>query len=215
MTTSVGTAVAGSGWRPAVLLSRPRELVEWRQRVPSRTGYGHEPGTLFLHEMRTPSGARRLVCVEMSVRNRLHDVNSDSRDEGKELEVETLRSFHATVIDPQKADAEVRTTLVIEDPRPGRARLSVERPVAGVKPVARLLPASAWRVYAGQPDVADPGHLTIAYDVAGVRGTIDGHLNDGDRLILTPRAGRRVIWESSSQYTWDLTAPGAATAPAR
>jgi hypothetical protein len=56
--------------------------------------------------------------------------------------------------------------------------------------------------------------LTIAYEIAGVPGVIDGQLSDGDRLMLTPRVGRLATWTSANEYTWDLAA-SPSTAPAK
>jgi len=61
-----------------------------------------------------------------------------------------------------------------------------------------------WRIFAGQADKGDRSHLTIAYDIDGRPGVIDGRLTDGDRLMLTPRAGRLGGWRSGEEYTWEM-----------
>jgi hypothetical protein len=44
------------------------------------------------------------------------------------------------------------------------------------------------RWYAGQPDELDSTHFTIDYEVAGVRGTVDGYLSDDGRHVrMQPR----------------------------
>ena len=47
------------------------------------------------------------------------------------------------------------------------------------------------RVFAGQPDPNDASHFTIAYEVNGTPGVIDGWLLEDDTVQLHPRAGRR------------------------
>ena len=43
------------------------------------------------------------------------------------------------------------------------------------------------RIFAGQPDPADPSHFTIRYQLWGQEDIIDGKLQDDDRVTLTPR----------------------------
>ena len=45
------------------------------------------------------------------------------------------------------------------------------------------------RLYAGQPDIADPSHFTIAYSVDGQPGVLDGRLTDVDTVFLSIRDG--------------------------
>ncbi len=45
------------------------------------------------------------------------------------------------------------------------------------------------RVFAGQPDPADPAHFTISYTVVGQPGVIDGRLGDDDTITLKVREG--------------------------
>src|SRR5439155_6113067 len=73
-----------------------------------------------------------------------------------------------------------------------------------------------WRIFTGRVDPADASHITIAYDIDGKPGVIDGRLNDGDRLMLQPRAGSLVRWRSGSEYLWNMagTPPRSATQPA-
>lgn len=51
---------------------------------------------------------------------------------------------------------------------------------SGVSTVLLCLrsPSQHLRVFAGQPDPADPSHFTICYETAGARGIIDGWLRD-------------------------------------
>ena len=47
-------------------------------------------------------------------------------------------------------------------------------------------PGDRLRLYAGQPDPADPSRFTIDYDCNGVRGTLIGTLGPNDTVTLTP-----------------------------
>lgn len=44
------------------------------------------------------------------------------------------------------------------------------------------------RIYAGQPDPADPSHFTIDYEMWGQRDTFDGWLQPDDTVRLKPRS---------------------------
>jgi len=55
-----------------------------------------------------------------------------------------------------------------------------------------LGPSDRVRLYDGRPDPNDATRFTIDYDFNGVRGTIDGQVNDDETVTLTPRAGRIV-----------------------
>lgn len=77
------------------------------------------------------------------------------------------------------------------------------------------------RVFAGQPDPADPSRFTIGYRLDGRTGTIDGRIRD-DEIVLRPRegapAGDDAIREArnvgiAADAAWDLTAPPAASKP--
>ena len=46
-----------------------------------------------------------------------------------------------------------------------------------------------FRVFAGQPDPHDPSYFTIPFELAGQPGTIDGRLDDSDRVTLIVRGG--------------------------
>jgi len=43
------------------------------------------------------------------------------------------------------------------------------------------------RIYAGQPDSADPSHFTIRYRMWGQEDVLDGYLKDDDTVTLKPR----------------------------
>jgi hypothetical protein len=57
----------------------------------------------------------------------------------------------------------------------------------GETPFLAALPGI--RVFAGQPDRTDPTHFTIAYDVSGEKGIVDGYLKDNGSVDLVHRHG--------------------------
>ena len=118
------------------------------------------PGSavVFLHGRTSPSGKRRLVCIEADPQVVNHSVGSTS----------ILPSWSFRVLTPgtlRKEPADV----------PG--------PV--YKDAFFLIAAE--RIYAGQPDPADPSHFTIDYERHGERKTVDAWLQDDDTLKFRHR----------------------------
>jgi hypothetical protein len=117
-------------------------------------------GTLFLHELRTPSGTRRLVGV---------DFTGSSRGwiAGQPLPIHIVLAARVYDWPWAMAMPKVRTVWSGGMELPHR------------EGVLRVLP--------GQIDPADPSHFTIPYTVDGQAGTIDGWLKDDDKILLEPR----------------------------
>jgi hypothetical protein len=193
---------------------------------------GGADAPVFVHAMRTPGGQERLVAIFFGASQVLQELpaadesgggagsGSGRRPSGWELQTE--RALRAFVFDPQRLPSLAPQTIIrFTEPAAGRPRLVAEfqgpasrnddsNVSVATSAVTGLRP---WQVFAGQPDPADPTHLTIAYDIAGVPGVIDGRLTDGERLMMTPRTGRNTGWTGTSEYGWDLGAlpppPGA------
>ena len=78
----------------------------------------------------------------------------------------------------------------------------------------RLAPDERLRLYAGQPDPADPSRFTINCVVAGERGTIEGRILAGDVVSFRPIAGEALkrrwrTWDrATTQPWWDARPPG-------
>lgn len=159
---------------------------------------------LFLHERASPSGQRFVVAV------RLRAAAGFNARQGRDFPM-TPTSGSSTsqvtfIVDKRRmVEADwwpVGTAGPSVDARgKGRnARLLLSLPdeenhvAARVKPgVTRAeLPAIDYgnklRFYAGQPDPNDPSRFTIAYEVDGRPGAIDGRLGN-DTLNLQPREG--------------------------
>jgi hypothetical protein len=200
-------ALRVSGWQPPVRAGTAAEAIAWRDLTPKpHPLIADGDTTLFLHEMKTPSGQQRLVIVSFSASQYINDVGP-KKGPSRHYEVETIRTFQATMLDPQRSAPDLSQTRMVVDDPPARTQLLAAFEAGDdAHPVADLRPAGRWRIFAGQVDAADPTHLTIGYEIEGQAAVIDGRLNDGDRLMLTPRAGRMVGWTSAFEYEWDLTA---------
>lgn len=125
-------------------------------------------GLVFSHERTAPAGTRRLVIVEVAV---------------------------APPVPPQAGPLRQELRLLNYVIRPGSFGEVPE--VANnqafgwtVQKFSALAPADRVRLFAGQPDAADPTHFTIGYAVNGVPGTIDGWLGDDERVKLQVRKGQ-------------------------
>ncbi len=130
---------------------------------------------VFLHARRTPGGEERVVTIDIS---------------------EPARSNAAT---------EPIILLQLNAVVPGSLLRPADAPLLGAQTFSVFLgPADRARVYAGQPDAADPTHFTFDVEVNGQRTTIDGHLADGGTVTLKPRAGLEDVpstWEPPGS-TW-------------
>jgi hypothetical protein len=196
-------------WQPPAARRIPEALVA----VMSASGNSvikqvSAENSVFLHEMNTPSGQRRLVWVAIS--NQPEPVESREKEHLK-YDIAMNRRLDAYVFDQDGANA-VRTSVLIQTPRPDLVLVFAGESNGPVE----LQTHGEWRVLAGQLDKADRSHFTIAYEIAGRPGVIDGRLTDGDRLMLEPRVGRLVGWKSGEEYTWEMpAAAGAATGAAK
>jgi hypothetical protein len=117
-----------------------------------------DDGTVFLHEMQTPSGERRLVLLSISSFSQLaYDANM--------LRLE-YREWSAAV-NPQLLKSDEATFAGLESP---------------------FISKRHWKFFAAQPDTADPSHFTFDYDLDGARHTCDAWLKDDGQLIVSQRS---------------------------
>ena len=117
---------------------------------------GAESAVVFLHGRTSPSGNRRIVCVEATPTVLYSD---GDRSIGMRW------SF--SVLEPDG----LRGPTIIPVPAGGEPSFSY----------------SADRIYAGQPDPADPAHFTFEYENGGARKTVDGWLLDDNTLKFSIR----------------------------
>ena len=139
------------------LWSHTRPVSDWRAFSELR---GTIPSTtqavLFLHERRTASGITRLVFV--TIRPWTYD------------QPELKERLRWTVIHPGSVNRD--PTSSTWEPLVFRLGIWQQLP----------FPNQRLRLFAGQPDLADPSHFTIGYELDGSRGTIDGWLRDNEPL---------------------------------
>jgi len=200
-----------------------------------------DPALLFLHERTTPRGTKYLVAVrlypgyDIGWTESTTDKVTGSTTDRVHSQIWTLvknRRLVASAWDypapPASPQLASQWNLLLALPDRNRTRAEVPVPVKPVDasagligegdkddPPLRVDPGNRLRVYAGQADLADPSHFTIAYVLDGKAGTIDGWAKDAG-VVLRPREGAAVAPDPASatkfDENWDLTAP-AATQP--
>ena len=203
-----GRPDAPPGWVAPVHAAPPDHYGQYVQAVAGRAISNRYNTLLFLHERTSSGGEKRLVAVRLSASSRFFQ---RSEQDAELAEVLAFRQEKARMLIADCWPVGAGATSA-----GGRARVQsiqlrlslpdeATRVVARVKPGAPLesLPAIEYgnrlRVYAGQADPNDPSHFTIAYDLDGRAGTIDGWLRDegpappaGGRVGLLPEPGRGV-----------------------
>lgn len=133
----------------------------WREFYDRFSPPGRKPlSTVFLHELRTPSGARRLVAVE----------------------AETFTSSGSI------PDAEVSLDYHVIAPgalwrRPKLVTSAPARPTFYYEGGE----GNHFDVHPGRPDPADPTHFTFDVRWRERTVTLDGWLRDDDTILLEPR----------------------------
>ncbi|HEX2973300.1 MAG TPA: hypothetical protein VHP11_13275 [Tepidisphaeraceae bacterium] len=161
---------------------------------------------VFLHRMKTPAGEDRLVWIRLQALQSSRDVRPGSLNPDAGMQIS--RSLVAYVVPPDLQDRRSWNPMVLRivpsdsdwirlprtSPNTPEASLTVEH-------------STPWRVFAGQIDPNDPSHLTIPYEIAGQRYTLDARLNNGDRLVFTPQQGRVLPGSRSNELTWQLNSP--------
>lgn len=125
----------------------------------SSTGRQNEP-TLFLHELTSPGGNRRLVAVEGSASS-----PPDSQPRECDIELRAVVFRPGSFYSPATELASSTRKVAIASDEPSRASGSLQV-----------------RVFAGQPDPSDPSHFTVRFEANDKRGTLDGWLLNDDTL---------------------------------
>ncbi|HYE17433.1 MAG TPA: hypothetical protein VEA69_03255 [Tepidisphaeraceae bacterium] len=121
--------------------------------------------TAFLHERLTPSGHRRLVCVEAL------SGGGEPFTANRYFAV----AFSITVIDPAGPLRDARATL-------GPYAVCFVQVPEGLLPIdTSHEPATVWP---GRPDAADPTRFSIPVSWVGVTGRVDFRLEDDESVTL-------------------------------
>lgn len=197
---AVANALERVAWQPPAARKIPDALVAIMSASrDSAIKQVHAENAVFLHEMTTPSGQRRLVWVAFS--NQPDGLQSPANQESRHFDIAMGRRLDAYVFDPDGAHV-IRTSMLIQVPVADLVLLIADQADGKVT----LEKHGQWRIFTGQADKTDRSHFTIAYEIDGRPGVIDGRLTDGDRLMLEPRVGRLVGWKSGEEYTWEMPA---------
>jgi hypothetical protein len=120
------------------------------------------PPVLFLHELTSAGGSRRLVCVRYVP--------------------QPQNTFAAVFVAGFDYDSDVLIPATWTMPAARVARGTAFSVMSGIP----RHPPNV-RFYAGQPDPADPSHFTIRYEMWGQSDVLDGYLGNDDGIILKPR----------------------------
>jgi len=117
---------------------------------------GSQRALLFLHECRSPDGSRFLVEIERTA----------AADESAYF----IQSYdvESNVYRPATAS---RPAVYVMNAYP-------------IDVMDSTLPHTDIRIYAGQPDPADPSHFTIRYETGGKTRTVDGRVDNQGHLSL-------------------------------
>ena len=206
---------APAGWIPPMRAVTPDVFRDYLRARYGSPAVGPRGAVLFLHERKTPGGVPHLVYVDFDAGAQFfsrYDHDERSRRsvpvhvQSKSRRVSARAVPLAAAGEPRQRLPERTLSLVLPDSSGLVAAPARQDSTAPAPPVDY---GNVLRVFAGQPDPADPTHFTIPYELDGRGGVIDGWLKD-DRIELRPREGR---WVYDNGETWTLTPPPA-TRPA-
>jgi hypothetical protein len=187
------------GYR-AILRVGPSTPPGWsrpRQAVSPPYYNGTDGAVLFLHERTTPGGLRYVVSVHLVSQFQFSRVQQiDPPGGGLVFRQKKRRHVlaEARIVSGQELAAVGRESLQqrqVELVLPDTQERAVAR--FSVEPSLDQTPAIDYgnilRFFGGEPDTADPSHFTIAYQVDGRDGVMDGWLKD-DAIEMRPREGQ-------------------------
>ena len=193
-------------WQPPAVLKPPLQMQLDRLITDPRMP------VVFLHALKDSAAQEQLVCVQLLVEQHTNG-ESNSGDE-RRYYLQTQRALVASVI---FANGQVGQSIL---------RLGRDRQQSWI---TWSRGASNWehgqvdfhltdqfRIYAGQPHQTDPAKFTIAYELDGKPGIIDGHLVNRFFVELVPRDGA-IVNRAEAETVWDphvapITRPAATKA---
>jgi hypothetical protein len=211
-----GRSDAPPGWVSPVRAVVPEHYRRFLDAASGRAVGGGAP--LFLHERSNPAGQKFLVAVSLYAQSgferRMPDRDPDAMGDITFAQIKE-RTLVADVwplgaagpsVDARRKGRQVRLRVALPD--------QDRRVVARLKPGASLETPPAidygnrLRVFAGQADVKDPSHFTIAYELDGRAGTIDGWVRSSGLELRLREGGPG--YDASRGEEWRL--PGAGPA---
>ena len=200
---------APPGWIPPTKLVMPDLYADYQRARGVTTFGGPNEALVFLHGRKSPSGVQYLVTAHFETNTSFSTRYESDRNSGKALRVHVQSKRRqwsvsaAPAGDVSKSPKRLtrQLTLVLPDTTDRKVARFPQQPDAGHRPPVDY--GNVLRVYAGQPDPADPTHFTIPYRLDGREGVIDGWLKD-DRIELKPREGE---WMFDRGEAWKLPPP--------
>jgi hypothetical protein len=150
---------------------------------------------LFLHERTVPDGSKRLVIVQLDARQAFQRNAGGGPD--RVITFRRLLVSSTKLVDP----AEGLVAATIEkgvELRLTPDETTVTRHPDGSYDVKR---GAALTLFAGQPDPADPSHLTLDYEIDWKPGSIDIWVGDRD-IRVKPRQG--IPRFENGREAWEL-----------
>jgi hypothetical protein len=146
-------------WRSLTTLAKPPTGSFFFPGSPSARAAS---AIIFLHERVSPVGHHRLVCVT-------YGPDTDTFQPAFIMGYD----YVASVASPASWVRPISPPLIYFGPFDVRSTWQKHPPLV--------------RVYAGQPDPADPAHFTVRYQMWGQEDVLDGRLQDDDHVSLMPR----------------------------
>jgi hypothetical protein len=180
---------------PGVLVELARRALPANPSVARDLAAGAAGATVFLHERRTPSGESRLVVVQRPAEGSFPPAQMQLIAYVAKRPTFDAGTFQLPVVAPLIYSAGSLPEGLLGFP-----------PRVGVR-------APRLKYFAGQADPVDPSRFTIAFEIDGSPGVIDGRLKDDNTVEFTsPSQGStgRQEGKSAISGTVDLSS---ATAP--
>ncbi len=149
-------------------------------------GYG---AMLFLHELTSASGARRIVAVRFLPW--VVPANSPWRPDVPAGLIAYVFEPGGVMQAPMLVETSHAPLLLPDDSASARACISEPSMLDEIFDPYLVVAEAGVRWYAGQPDETNPAHFTLAFEVDGRPGTVDGFLSaDGSivRMNVRPRS---------------------------
>lgn len=202
--------IPGQVWHEPVALAAPPE---WRILAGSRQVFDSrrmQPDNyVFLHELVSPAGHRRLVWLGVGRRGRLKMEPFPLAPGTRTYRVASHAYLSGSVMRTPFSQGWPWQTFTLD--------VNIQRPPSedvitwtkgrtwDAGPV-KLAPGDHLRFYTGQLDPQDSSHFTVDFEFPhGHRSTIDFFLRDDDTLAMSPRAGTaKTSPAGSSQLDWLL-----------
>jgi hypothetical protein len=187
---------------PPPIYGQAAEFEQWAGRVDTDT-----TALVFLHGLRSPAGNERLVLVSVSGGLSMAESSSGlfggsnppPTNESWTRPLEKSHRIAATRVVPRRGEdpakplwARATQIIISSDITPTTASWVFIPGAGGAPGQIKLEQRNRLRVFAGQPDPADPSRFTIAYDVDGTPGVLTGRLKDDDTIELRPSTGKLV-----------------------